>query len=58
MLWMSPPTLEQYLAHLPLVPMLLFICFGAVIVLAAYAAAAKRITGGDMVEILRDETMM
>ena len=50
--------LEQYLAHLPLVPMLLFICFGAVIVLAAYAAAAKRITGGDMVEILRDETMM
>ena len=58
MLWMSPPTLEQYLAHLPLAPMLLFICFGAVIVLAAYAAAAKRITGGDMVEILRDETMM
>lgn len=58
MLWMSPPTLEQYLAHLPLVPMLLFICFGAVIVLAAYAAAAKRITGDDMVEILRDETMM
>ena len=58
MLWMSPPTLEQYLAHLPLAPMLLFICFGAVIVLAAYAAAAKRITGGDMVEILRDESMM
>ena len=58
MLWMSPPTLEQYLAHLPLAPMLLFICFCAVIVLAAYAAAAKRITGGDMVEILRDETMM
>ena len=58
MLWMSPPTLEQYLAHLPLVPMLLFICCGAVIVLAASAAAAKRITGGDMVEILRDETMM
>lgn len=58
MLWMSPPTLEQYLAHLPLVPMLLFICFCAVIVLVAYAAAAKRITGGDMVEILRDETMM
>lgn len=58
LLWMSPPTLEQYLAHLPLVPMLLFICFGAVIVLVAYAAAAKRITSGDMVEILRDETMM
>ncbi|CVI68475.1 ABC transporter permease YtrF precursor [Eubacteriaceae bacterium CHKCI004] len=58
LLQMSPPTAGQFISHLPLVPVLIFLCISAGAVSLAYLAAARSICQGDLVEILKDETMV
>lgn len=58
LLQMSPPTAGQFISHLPLVPVLIFLCISAGAVSLAYLAAARNICQGDLVEILKDETMV
>lgn len=58
LLQMSPPTAGQFISHLPLVSVLIFLCISAGAVSLAYLAAARSICQGDLVEILKDETMV
>lgn len=58
LLQMAPPTAGQFISHLPLVPVLIFLCISAGAVSLAYLAAARSICQGDLVEILKDETMV
>lgn len=57
-LYLSPPTVGEFLRHIPVIPLSVFLTVSVMLVAAVYLAAIKNIRKEDLATFLKDETML